>query len=83
MAEASVVDKANKLADHVQKHHDAAKSVAEVINDKLPEHKKLEVPQLDKKASVKENTSKLVNFIQAMDDFVEELEPMLREDQIP
>ncbi len=75
----SIEEKAKKLADQLNEHHDAAKGVAEVINSQLPEDKKLDVPQLDEKASVKENTSKLVTFIEKLDHFVEELDGSLKQ----
>ncbi len=78
-----ITDKVKQLTSQVSGHHETAKSLATVINDKLPEDKKLAVPELDKNASVKENTSKLVTFIQNLDDFVLELDKTLKENLSP
>lgn len=72
-------NKAKMLEGQVNKHYETAKGVADIINEKLPEDQKIGVPQLDEKSTVKENTSKLVTFIQTIQDFVEDLDDSLKE----
>ena len=78
-----ILSQANRLSDQIQDHYSTASSLAAIINDKLPEDKQLHVPAMDKSKSVKENASKLVQFIQKIQDFVDDLDNSLKENLTP
>ena len=72
-----------KLKSQLSSHFDTAKELATIINEQLPEEKQLGVPAMDRSASITDNTSKLVQLIQSISDFVEELDQTLQENLSP
>ena len=75
----ATADKAKKLESQLSSHFDTAKELATIINEQLPEEKQLGVPEMDRRASIKDNTSKLVQFVQTIRNFVEEFDRSLKD----
>ena len=59
-------------------HFKAVQELAAVINLNVPDDKKIEIQVMEEDAPVEENTSKLVNFIQNIKNFVDEVDAVLK-----
>lgn len=79
---AEMLDKAKRLNSYLAQIFKAVKDLAKVIN-KVPAEKKILIEEMDKEASIKHNTSKLIVFIQKLKDFIEDIDKALKDSLSP
>lgn len=72
-----VTDKVNQLNSHLASNFKAARELAEAINGKVPAEKKIPIKEISEDDSIQENSSKLVDFIQNIKEFVQEIDECL------
>ena len=70
--------KALKLISQLHDLYDTTKELAELLNGKLPEDKKIAIPEMDKKASIKDKVFKLLLFVKTLKELTEEVDEILK-----
>ena len=72
------IKKALKLISQLHDLYDTTKELAELLNGKLPEDKKITIPEMDKKESIKGKVFKLMMFVKTLKELTEEVNGILK-----